>query len=222
MLFGGNDVDNEERTGGRFTLGMWLDACEHFGIEGSYLFLSSRSVTFDAGTAGTAGTPVLGRPFFDLLTGAESAQVFASPNMMAGTIHIDLSSRLQGYELNGLYNLGGGCCDRLDLLAGFRYLQLEGAGRDRRTAAARQLAMYLLREDTSLSLADIGTLLGGRDHSTVLHGHGKINGGLAEDEHLRESASRVGRFEYKSAVHSLENKPLKGKRNLTAGICDGL
>src|SRR5207247_866512 len=35
VLFGGNDVDNEERSGGRFTLGMWLDACEHFGIEGS-------------------------------------------------------------------------------------------------------------------------------------------------------------------------------------------
>ncbi len=125
ILFGGEEVENNERSGGRFALGMWLDECQHVGIEGSYLFLGSRSVTFTAGTPGTAGTPVLGVPFFDVLANAENAQVFASPNMMAGNIQVALSSRLQGYELNGLYNIGGGCCDRLDLRAGFRYLQLD-------------------------------------------------------------------------------------------------
>lgn len=124
-LLGGEEVDNEARSGGRFALGWWLDECQHVGIEAGYLFLGSRSVDFTAATSGAAGTPVLGVPFFDVLAGRENAQVFAAPNMMAGTIKVDLASRLQGYELNGLYNVGGGCCDRLDLLVGFRYLQLD-------------------------------------------------------------------------------------------------
>ena len=34
--------------------------------------------------------------------------------------------------------------------------------------------MFLLREETELSLAAIGKILGGRDHSTVLHGHDRV------------------------------------------------
>jgi chromosomal replication initiator protein len=51
---------------------------------------------------------------------------------------------------------------------------LRGKARDRKIVGPRQLAMYLLREDVRLSLPEIGALLGGRDHSTVLHGYEKI------------------------------------------------
>jgi chromosomal replication initiation ATPase DnaA len=40
-------------------------------------------------------------------------------------------------------------------------------------AQARQVAMYLLREDAGLTAAQVGQELG-RDHSTVLHGHARI------------------------------------------------
>jgi chromosomal replication initiator protein len=46
---------------------------------------------------------------------------------------------------------------------------LEGRGRDKKTNTARQVVMYLLREELSLSFSDIGRLLGNRDHSTVTH-----------------------------------------------------
>lgn len=46
---------------------------------------------------------------------------------------------------------------------------LEGRGRDKKTNTARQVAMYLLREELNLSFSDIGRLLGNRDHSTVTH-----------------------------------------------------
>ncbi len=68
---------------------------------------------------------------------------------------------------------------------------LEGRGRDRRTASTRQLAMYLLREHTALSLSDIGGLLGGRDHTTVLHGHAKLTEKLPTDDRLKESLAAV-------------------------------
>jgi chromosomal replication initiator protein len=39
-----------------------------------------------------------------------------------------------------------------------------------RFAFARQVSMYLARKRTRMSLAEIGEALGGRDHSTVIHG----------------------------------------------------
>lgn len=49
-----------------------------------------------------------------------------------------------------------------------------GPSRTKRIADARHAAMYLLREDVRLPLAEIGHHLGGRDHTTVMHGVGKI------------------------------------------------
>ena len=51
--------------------------------------------------------------------------------------------------------------------------------KDRRTARARQLVMYLACHHTDLSLNAIGEALGGRDHSTVLHGRDKVEQLLA-------------------------------------------
>jgi chromosomal replication initiator protein len=49
-----------------------------------------------------------------------------------------------------------------------------GASRSRVLVTARQIAMYLCRELTELSLPKIGQLFGGRDHTTVMHADRKI------------------------------------------------
>ena len=49
----------------------------------------------------------------------------------------------------------------------------------------RQVAMYLMREETDSSLVDIGHALGGRDHTTVLHGVEKIEREVQTDTALR-------------------------------------
>jgi hypothetical protein len=127
VLFGGH-TDNEERSGGRFQAGYWLDCQQTYGIEGSYFFLGSRSVNFAAGSAG-AGSAVIARPFFNVLAGAEDAELVSVPGVLTGTVGVNLSSRLQGAELNGVCNLCCGCSGRVDLLAGFRFLELrEGLG----------------------------------------------------------------------------------------------
>lgn len=51
---------------------------------------------------------------------------------------------------------------------------LRGRSRTRDVTYARHLAMYLLREDGKLSVAEIGRMFGGRDHSTVLGGINRI------------------------------------------------
>jgi len=52
---------------------------------------------------------------------------------------------------------------------------LQGRKRDSRLILARQIAIYLMREKTNYRLEDIGKLLGGRDHSTILRGYHRIS-----------------------------------------------
>jgi chromosomal replication initiator protein len=63
--------------------------------------------------------------------------------------------------------------------------ELGSKSRTRRISLPRQIAMYLIRQETNSSLSQIGNSLGGRDHSTVLHGCEKIASLSEEDESLR-------------------------------------
>nr|WP_233615439.1 chromosomal replication initiator protein DnaA [Leucobacter chromiisoli] len=58
--------------------------------------------------------------------------------------------------------------------------ELYGPSRAQQIATARQIAMYLCRELTPLSLPKIGQLFGGRDHTTVMYAHKKIAQLIAE------------------------------------------
>ncbi|POX61284.1 chromosomal replication initiator protein DnaA [Streptomyces sp. Ru62] len=55
-----------------------------------------------------------------------------------------------------------------------------GSSRGRQLVTARQIAMYLCRELTDLSLPKIGAQFGGRDHTTVMHADRKIRALMAE------------------------------------------
>ncbi|MEM7128926.1 MAG: chromosomal replication initiator protein DnaA [Chloroflexota bacterium] len=59
---------------------------------------------------------------------------------------------------------------------------LKSKTRTKEIAHARQVAMYLLREENALSLPSIGEYLGGRDHSTVRHGVDKINNDIEKND----------------------------------------
>jgi chromosomal replication initiator protein len=64
---------------------------------------------------------------------------------------------------------------------------LTGQSRSRTLVTARQVAMYLCRELTDLSLPKIGELFGGRDHTTVMHADRKIRHLMAERRSLYNS-----------------------------------
>jgi hypothetical protein len=122
ILLGGSPLNNDERSGARVTLGYWLDACKTWGIEGSAFFLEDKNVS---STFSSNEFPLLARPFFNLNAMTEFAQVATSPGIATGSITTDLSSRLWGAEANVRANLCCGCDYRVDLLGGFRYLDLE-------------------------------------------------------------------------------------------------
>ncbi len=73
-------------------------------------------------------------------------------------------------------------------VAEYYHISLEsmcGKQRDKHIVMPRQIAMYLIRQETQVSLLEIGLLFGGRDHSTVLHACEKIDQAINLNPTLR-------------------------------------
>jgi chromosomal replication initiator protein len=68
---------------------------------------------------------------------------------------------------------------------------LMGKSRERAIVWARQVAMYLLRQETPASLFQIGQQLGGRDHTTVLHGCQRVDQALCRSELARADIAAI-------------------------------
>jgi len=144
----GNGFEQDRRDGGRFTLGYWLDADQTFGVEGSYFVLPWHSTHL---TGASNGSPTLAIPFVNAATGQETSYTIAQPSGtvisttdlfiggfpvvhvadtttttgISGGVAIVSSSQLQGAEANGIWSALRGPEYSLDLLAGFRYVQLD-------------------------------------------------------------------------------------------------
>jgi chromosomal replication initiator protein len=73
---------------------------------------------------------------------------------------------------------------------------LQGQKRDKAIVMPRQIAMFLMREETDVSLLRIGAELGGRDHSTVLHACDKISREVANNDELRREIAAVRELIY--------------------------
>jgi chromosomal replication initiator protein len=73
---------------------------------------------------------------------------------------------------------------------------LKGQKRDKAIVVPRQIAMFLMREETDVSLLRIGAELGNRDHSTVLHACDKITRESSANDELRREISAVRELIY--------------------------
>ncbi len=69
--------------------------------------------------------------------------------------------------------------------------ELTGPGRSQSVATARQIAMYLCRELTDLSLPKIGQQFGGRDHTTVMHADRKIRDLIRKDRAIFTTVTEI-------------------------------
>jgi chromosomal replication initiator protein len=83
-----------------------------------------------------------------------------------------------------------------DVVAGYFNLRIDDFKSQRRTrnvAYPRQIAMYLCRKLTDMSLPKIGEEFGGRDHTTVIHAYEKIAEGLKNDEGLQNTVNELSK-----------------------------
>ena len=77
----------------------------------------------------------------------------------------------------------------IDIVCQFYALEREdlvGKNREKKISAPRQVIMYLMREELKMSYPSIGEELGGRDHTTAMHAHGKVRMEIENDLKLRQ------------------------------------
>lgn len=81
-------------------------------------------------------------------------------------------------------------------------MHLKGPKRDRPIARPRQLVMYICMTELNVTLDDVGGMLGGRDHTTVMHGVDKIREELQVNQQLRTALESI-----KASLFSLSTNP---------------
>lgn len=70
--------------------------------------------------------------------------------------------------------------------------QIKGPKRDAYLVKARQIAMYLLKKELGMTFVEIGNLLGGRDHTTIMHGIEKLEDITENNTHHTTSVEIMG------------------------------
>lgn len=153
VIYGHEDILDDERSGWRIRAGKWLDCEQKHGVEGEYIGFGDESERFVAASDGT-GNPIFGRPFFNLnpldpgpdgMIGTpdderfarEAAEIVSAPNLLAGSVTVDSLSRFDSAGVRYLRNLccADSCCtdccgdswyrhSRIDFILGYRYAGL--------------------------------------------------------------------------------------------------
>jgi hypothetical protein len=139
ILYGGEHIGQSFHQGARFTAGLWLDDCQTCGVEARYFFLGESIERFHADSNAFA---ILTRPFFrqNAPNPQESGQIVSFPSGFTfgdqtaipdvqGAIDVRTLTSVWGAEFNAtecLTRCGARCGGyRVDLFAGFRYLDLQ-------------------------------------------------------------------------------------------------
>lgn len=68
---------------------------------------------------------------------------------------------------------------------------IKGDKRNKKIAYPRQLSMYLIREMTNTKLDDIGDILGGKDHTTIMYGVKKIETSVSENPSIEDDINKL-------------------------------
>jgi chromosomal replication initiator protein len=168
--------------------------------------LETRIAILRAKAAGVGGAAVGGAAIPDDILGLIADRVRSNIRELEGALnrvvalsrltHQPLTTELAETALGELTPQRGRLTEAqvLDAVAdhfGVERAAFEGKSRSRVIARPRQVAMYLLREETGASLPQIGALLGGRDHTTVLYGCERIADLIEEDAEMRREVVRL-------------------------------
>ncbi len=180
----------EERLRSRFEAGLIIDiAPPDFELRSAILLIKAKqrgiSLPMDVAqvlAANVSSARRLEGTLIRLLTEAETKKLPLTP---------ELAKSILG-KTNGIEAVPKRRVNADEVLAAvaerfnLNIANLKGPKRDRALALPRQVAMHVLRVDVELPFMEIGKNLGGRDHTTIMHGVEKISTLLSTDEKLRE------------------------------------
>jgi hypothetical protein len=127
VLLGEHGLNEELRSGGRLSVGAWLDPGDNLGVEFVYLGIAQAA---DRLNANSSGSPTLARPFFNVTTGLDSSELIGYTNpagttVANGTFLAVSNSNMEAAELLMRRALCRGCGYRVELLAGYRFQRLD-------------------------------------------------------------------------------------------------
>jgi len=126
VLYGGERIGTNPRSGGRVQAGYWLDDCQTVMFAGDFFALGDGTTSY---TATTDNYSILARPFFNVQPDQgpqrQDAALVSFPGIAEGGINVRTESEILGagaYLRHALHRNG---CSRLDLLYGYRFLRVD-------------------------------------------------------------------------------------------------
>ena len=122
VVIGNEDVGDELRLGGRFTMGYWLDDCRGCGLETSFFMLDDESERL---VADSEDNSILTRPFFDVSLGDPRGQVIAFPGVATGSVSVETFSEVASSETMIRKMIEDNGCRRVDFVFGYRYFRVD-------------------------------------------------------------------------------------------------
>jgi hypothetical protein len=109
-------------TGGfRLYLGGWFDDAHTIGMDGSLFILGADTTGFSVIDRSGAGNLVLNEP----VSGAPFNTQVSAPGQQSGSVDVFARSRFGGGDINGLFHVYRNRCLTINLLGGWRYLELD-------------------------------------------------------------------------------------------------
>jgi hypothetical protein len=153
ILYGGGELNGGSVNGLRLRGGWWFRQ-GRWAIESEFFGFKSSSQSF---SASSDGSTILARPYFNIITGNQAAQLIAYPGLVSGGISINSKSRLESGLINfrrsflpiEVLGCNDGCDppDRVDWIAGYRVLKLK----DELTIDENRNALISIDPDSRLS-----------------------------------------------------------------------
>jgi len=122
IIYGNESISAGNRSGGRFEIGKWMDACNELGVGGRFFGLGDDSTRF---FRASDGDPLLARPFFNADLGAEDSLVIASPGIASdGAISVETTSQIYGAEAFIRKMVHRDCRARTDMIIGYQFSRI--------------------------------------------------------------------------------------------------
>lgn len=152
-LFGGGLEGSEVQTGGRVTLGLWLDPQHTVGWGGRFMALTGDDSNFAATSTGDQGTQILGRPFFNALSNDEDALLIAyfdevqGDPIAGGSVNASFSNSFLSAETFFRIMMNYDGRKRTDLIAGYHFMRIDDGVHVESTTVSRD----------PLSIVPVGT-----------------------------------------------------------------
>jgi hypothetical protein len=132
-LFGG-EINDDFRSGFRVQGGWYVDPTRYWAIGGDYYELFGDGDSFAGDSASNA---ILGRPFFDIVAGRQTAQLISFPALVTGGLNIDTDTQFRSFGVHiqadalnapgAVSQMASDCArePRLDWLIGYRHVSLD-------------------------------------------------------------------------------------------------